>query len=556
MVEKKEIVKLLEKIADLMEYKGGSPFKVNAFRNGANTIRRSEDDFDQMIKDKLLGNIKGIGKSLQSVIYEFYDSRHSSLLSELMQGVPAGIDELLKIRGLGPKKIKTLYSELAISNLGELEYACRENRLALLKGFGKATQNKISEQIEKLRIYSRYTLLNIAEEYSDQVLERISNLKSITKVAVTGQLRRGMEIISELQFIALTDNADVLCKEIKEHFKCEKKEDRINIKNGFKIPLVLFPVESEEDFTEKLFFTTGSPEFLAKMEYSGAWTESPKNEKEIFKKLGFPFVIPEMREKEYFDIKEERLKTNSDLSINHIKGLLHFHTTYSDGKNSLEEMLREAKKDGFAYAVVCDHSKSAFYANGLNEERLSQQKQELVEISSGIGLHVFQGIESDILQDGSLDYPEEILNSLQFVVASVHSRFQMEQDAMTARIIKAVENPFTDLLGHPTGRLLLSRDPYNVDVKKVIDACSANNVAIEINANPHRLDLDWRLVYYAREKGCLFSINPDAHSVSDISYIKYGIMTGRKSGLESREVINYFNEEEFVRFLNRKIKRI
>lgn len=555
MVEKKEIINLLEKIADLMEYTGENYFKINAFRNGANVLRCSEDDVVQAVKEKKLDKFKGIGKSLQSVIYEFNDTGYSSLLNELKKEVPEGIDGLLKIRGLGPKKIKILFSELGVSNLGELEYACKENRLALLKGFGKATQKNILIEIEKLKDYGKYSLLSTAEEYSDEVLERISQLKSISKVAVTGQLRRGMEIISELQFIILTNNSGELCKDIAEHFICDRHEDYIQIKNGFTIPIILFPVKTEEEFTQKLFVTTGSDEFLQKIKYRKSVKPVVKNEKDIFNNLSIPYIIPEMREAEYFEVKNKNLTVNSDLCFNHFKGLLHFHTTYSDGRDSLKSMLREAKKNGFEFAAVCDHSKSAYYANGLNEDRILAEKHEVKELTSGVGLHIFQGIESDIIQDGALDYSDEFLNNFDFVVASIHSRFQMEQAEMTERIIKAIENPHTDLLGHPTGRLLLSRDPYKVDMKKIIDACSSNNVAIEINANPHRLDLDWRWIYYAREKGCLFSINPDAHSVGEISYIKYGIMVARKGGMQSNEVINCFGKNEFIKFLNRKVKR-
>ncbi len=555
MVEKKEIIGLLEKIADLMEYKGENPFKVNAYRNGANALRRSELNLRQMISDNQLSNIKGIGKGLQAVIYEYSETGVSGMLNDLMKGVPEGIDELLKVRGLGPKKIKTLYSELGISNLGELEYACKENRLALLKGFGESTQKKITSEIEKLKVYSKYTLLNIAEDYSDQILKRISRFKSISKVAVTGQLRRGMEVISELQFIVLTSDAELLCEEINEHFTCEKKEKAIHIKNGFSIPVVLYPVSTEEEFTGKLFVTTGSKEFLKSINYSESEFKSSLNEHDIFRSIKVPYIIPEMREEEYFKVKNEKLLQNSDLSINRFKGLLHFHTTYSDGKNTLEEMLREAKKEGFLFASVCDHSRSAFYANGLSEDRVLQQKQEVMELASQTGLRIFHGIESDILQDGSLDYSQEVLSNFDFIVASVHSGFQAEQNEMTKRIIKAVENPNTDLLGHPTGRLLLSRDPYKVDMIKIIEACAANKVALEINANPHRLDLDWRMIYYAREKGCLFAINPDAHSAGDISYIKYGVIIGRKGGLQCKEVINYFDVNEFENFLVRKINR-
>ncbi len=555
MADKNEIIKILENIADLMEFKGENPFKISAFRNGANILRGSEENIEKLIETKQLSNIKGIGKSLQSVIYEFHDSGQSTLLSGMKSDVPEGIEDLLRVRGLGPKKIKILYSNLGISNIDELEYACKENRLSLLKGFGAATQKKILTEIEKLKSYSKYILINTAEDYSDQVLERISRLPSISKVAVTGQLRRGMEVLSKLEFIALTRDVSLLCKDIKEHFDCEQENDHINIKNGFKIPLILYPVKSEQEFNEKLFSTTGSAEFLQRIQFTEDVIDLSGDEKEFFRHFNMPYIIPEMRESIYFDIKSEYLKQNSDLSINHFKSLLHFHTSNSDGKNTLSEMLREAKKEGFSFAAVCDHSKSAFYANGLTEERIIQQKQEINSVISEFGLHIFHGIESDILRNGSLDYDIGFMSNFDFVVASIHSGFQMEQGEMTKRIIKAVENPHTDLLGHPTGRLLLSRDPYKANIKKIIDACAANKVAVEINANPHRLDLDWRLIYYAREKGCLFSINPDAHSIGDISYIKYGVMIGRKGGLRKNEVINFLEEKEFRKFLNRKIKR-
>ncbi len=555
MADKKEIITLLDKIADLMEYMGENPFKMNAFRNGANTLRSSEEEIEELIKTKELNKLKRIGKRLQAVIYEFNETGNSSLLSELKKDVPSGIDELLKVRGLGPKKIKLLYTELGISNIGELEYACKENRLALLKGFGNATQIKILNEIEKSKVYNKYILLNTAEEYSDQILERISDLDSITEVAITGELRRGMEIISELQFIVLTKDNNKVCKEISKNFKCKKLDKTIEIKDGFSIPIKIFTVQSEEEFTHKLFETTGSKEFLDRINYNPKDILPTRDEKEIFKNLNVPFIIPEMREPEYLDVRTQNLLHNSDLSFDHMKGLLHFHTTYSNGRNSLIEMLREAEKKGFQYVAVCDHSKSAFYANGLSRERILLQKQEITRNIEEFNLLLFHGIESDILHDGQLDYEDDFLVNFDFIVASIHSRFHMEHDEMTRRIIKAVENPYTDLLAHPTGRLLLSRDPYKVDMKKIIDACAANKVAIEINANPHRLDLDWRMIYYARDKGCLFSINPDAHSTEDISYIKYGIMVGRKGSLQSNEVINCYDKNKFIDFLNRKVKR-
>ncbi|MDR3625286.1 MAG: PHP domain-containing protein [Ignavibacteriaceae bacterium] len=554
MPGKKEIAALLESIADLMEYKGENQFKVNAFRNGADAIKKYGAAIGLAVKNKSLNEIKGIGNSLQAVIYEFCETGISSLYEELKKDVPEGINDLLKIRGLGPKKIQILFTELGISNIGELEYACKENRLALLKGFGEASQAKIIDAIEKFKTYSKYILLSTADIISEEILERVSRFKYLNKIVHTGQLRRGMEIISEIAFVALATDKKKFLAELKKEFEYTEQEDKIIIQNGYPVPVVLFIVASEEEYCRQLFLTTGSEEFIQginaveNIKYSG-------NEHSIFESINFPYVIPEMREREYFEQTNVKLKENSDLSIDHFKGLLHFHTTYSDARNTLKEMIAEAQKEGFEYAAVCDHSKFAVYANGLNEERVLLQKKEIKEIASGYNVHIFHGVESDILPNGDLDYSKDFLANFDFIAASIHSRFNMEEAEMTKRLIKAVENPYTDMLAHPSGRLLLSREPYKFDVKKVIDACATNNVAIEINANPHRLDLDWRRIYYAREKGCMFSINPDAHSVEDISYIKYGIITARKGGVKYSEVINCFALDNFKKFLNRKVKR-
>ncbi len=569
MPDKKEIINLLEDIADMMEFKGENIFKVNAYRNGASSIRKAGEDIEQLIKAKKLDEVKGIGKGLQSVIYEYVNTGKSLLYEELKKSVPEGFKELLKVRGLGSKKIKILFDELGISNLGELEYACKENRLGLLKGFGEATQQKILKEIEKIKTYGKFILLNKAGEISDEILKRLSGLKPVLRIAVSGQERRGLEIISELRFVLAVSDKRLFLSELKKIFSFseltsnlsgKEKGNKILISNGFQVPVIFSILEEENNFCKEMFLTTGSDEFLSGLKIDSSKITG-KNEKEIFDSINFPYVIPEMREKEYFEIqnrvlhdKNKELLENSDLSVDHFKGLLHFHTNYSDAQNTLTEMLETAQKTGFEFAAVCDHSKSAAYANGLSEERVLLQKEEIKKLNAKFKLQILQGIESDILQDGSLDYSNDFLKNFDFVVASVHSRFNMEEEEMTKRIIKAVENPYTNLLGHPTGRLLLSRDAYKVNMEKVIDACASNNVAIEINANPHRLDLDWRLIYFARGKGCLFSINPDAHSAEEISYIKYGVLIGRKGGLKFEEVINCFSVEDFRNYLGDKRK--
>jgi DNA polymerase (family X) len=551
MIEKKSIMTLLNEIADMMEYKGENTFKVAAYRNGANAIRRCEDDLDKLIKEKSLDKLKGIGKGLQSVIYEYCDTGVSSLYNELRSDVPGGIEQLLKIKGLSPKKIKVLYEELGISTIGELEYACKENRLALLKGFGAATQEKILKEIDNLRKYSRLVLFSTGLSFADEISAKLDKIPSILQKSNTGELRRGMEIIAHIELVVQVSSEEDFLNDLSSQFKYQKEEKKIQILEYTAVPITLYVTDSPEEFVRVLFITTGSEPFLNEIKAEVNKLRG-NSEKDFFKALKFPYVIPEMREHEYFSYKK---KENTALDINQFKGMLHFHSTWSDGRNSLADMIKAAEKKGYRYAAVCDHSRAAFYANGLTEDRIILQNKELRQLANQVNIKLIQGIESDILQDGSLDYSTEFLGSFGFIVASIHSRFKMDETAMTERMLKAIENPYTDLLAHPSGRLLLSRDPYGFNVKKIIDACSANNVAIEINSNPRRLDIDWRHLDYAREKGCLFSINPDAHSIDEIDLVKYGVIMGRKGGLQPEEVINCFSPEEFYKFVNRKVNR-
>lgn len=554
MPDKKETIALLDAIADMMDFKGENKFKVGAFRNGAISIKRFEGDFIKTVDTRELDKIKGIGKGLQAVIYEYFNTGESSLYKELKEGVPEGIEQLFNIKGLGARKINILYNELGISNIGELEYACKENRLSLLKGFGEATQKNILTEIEKQKYHSRFILLNTAEEFAAEVISRLESTAETRKIQLTGELRRGMEIISSIELVVLIGDKTKFLKKLNDKFTYDLNENLVSIKEYLSVPVKFHLTYSEDEFNRTLFVTTGSDEFVSYLKFDIIKTKG-NTEEGIFEALKSSFIIPEMREKEYFEVKSKTLNSESDLSVKQFKGLLHFHTVYSDGGNSLEEMINAASERGFQYAAVCDHSKSAVYANGLSEERILKQKAETEKISAGKNIYVLQGIESDILADGSLDYPDDFLSNFHFVVASIHSRFGMDESKMTARILKAVENPNTDLLAHPSGRLLLSRDPYKFDVKKIIDACAANSVAIEINSNPRRLDLDWRWVYYAREKGCAFSINPDAHAIKEIDLIKYGVIMGRKGGMMNSEVINCYELPAFKKFLNRKVKR-
>lgn len=550
MIFKKDFVNLLEEIADVLEFKGENQFKVNAFRNGANAIRKLDDDVIFLVKNKQLDSIKGIGKGIQSVIYEFVENESSPFLDDLKKNYPRTLFDLFSIRGLGPKKISLLFNQMKIGSIDDLENACKSNTLQDLKGFGKSTQEKILSEIEQLKKNQKFIHLHRADKIVQNISEKLSQINTIKNFEVSGDFRRNCEVISKLEFILLTEKKDELLKELSGTF-VGRVEDSLFTIEDLSIPVNFYLVQNQDEFNKKQFLVTGSSEFLNSI---GTIEDEILNSDEntIFEKLEMNYLAPEMRELEIVNYPKSRLIQTSDLTREKFKGFLHFHTKNSDGMNSLEEMVEAANRYGFTYFAVCDHSKTAFYASGLTEERILLQKKEVEEVSLKLNLPIFQGIESDILNDGSLDYDMNFLQNVDFVVASIHSNFTMTEEEMTNRIIKAVENPHTNVLGHPTGRLLLYRDAYKVDLKKVIDACSMNNVAIEINANPHRLDLDWRMIMYARDKGCTFAINPDAHSIEEVKYTKYGIMVARKAGLQSSEVLNCFSLEDFKSFTKKK----
>ena len=552
MPSKKDTIKLLEEIADMLELKGENKFKIQAYRTGANSIKKIDIDLDNLVKLKELNKIKGIGASLQKVIYEFYDTNNSSLYKSLREEIPEGLEQLLKIKGLNPAKIKLINTELGIKNLEELEDAAKRKLLVHVKGFGENLQEKILSGIKDYKAYSHYILLSDALRLSDELLNKISKFNSVKLIDKSGELRRGSEIISKLDFVVLTSNQNTFLNDLKKVYNFRKLKNKILIEELSDVPVYVFIALDKNEYYRQLFLTTGSDKFI---NFINTKKIEGNSEQEIFSGLKIPFVIPEMREKGYFEQNKKSLLKNSNLSLDDFKGLLHFHTTFSDGKNSLVEMNNASEELGFSYAAVNDHSKSAFYANGMDKNRALQQRKEVKKINSQNKMTLFAGIEVDILVNGELDYNNDILSGFDFVIASVHSRFSLDEMKMTKRIIKAVENPYVDVLAHPSGRLLLSRNPYKFNVKKVIDACFVNNVAIELNSSPKRLDLEWRSIYYAREKGCLFSINPDAHTISEIYFLVYGIMMGRKAGLQPEEVINCFNLNKFKKFLNRKVKR-
>jgi len=552
---KNEAVKYLENYADILDFAGENKFKISAFRGAANVIRRLDVDLEEMLHDGSITNIKGIGKGIQKILYELSDNGTVKDYEEHLGSIPEGILDILQIRGLGVKKVKLLYEQLKVHNINELDNACQNNLLISVKGFTNKTQDKIREEIQNIRKNSKYVLLNKGEHIGASILDVLNSLKSTEIAEISGEIRRSLEIISKVEIVASTSDIINFKEDLLTYYKYSVLEGNTSsivllLEVDFSIPVELH-LCSVDRFFEVLFKTSGSSSFISQFDVEkmdGAY----EDEAGIFRQFGFDYVIPEMREESYFNAPLH-LRNNSDIEAGQMKGLLHFHTDFSDGSNTLHQMAEEAKNMGFVYLAVCDHSKSAFYANGLNEDRVLKQKDEIDYVKEQIDIEIFHGIESDILRDGSLDYSDEFMDNFDFVVASVHSQFNLSKEEMTNRIMKAVENPHTDVLGHPTGRLLLSRAPYQIDIKKVIEACAKNDVAIEINASPHRLDLDWRNFYFAREIGCKFAINPDAHSIAGIHDIEYGVKIARKGGIQMSEVIDYLSLDDFKKYLIRKV---
>ncbi|HEX2960835.1 MAG TPA: helix-hairpin-helix domain-containing protein, partial [Ignavibacteriales bacterium] len=491
---KEKVAQTFDSFADILEFKGDNPFKINAFRNGAAILRDLEGDLQEMILDGSIKSVKGIGKGLLAVIYDIHEKGFSTDYENLIGEIPPGILDFMNIHGLGVKKVKVIYDSLGISSLEELEDACKSNRLASLKGFGEKTQESILQEITRIKSTRNLTLLDDAKKKTDLILTALGEFRSIKKAEPSGEYRRSMEVISKLEFVILTSGLEDFRLELKNHYffddtdvaeDCLLEINNLNkslthkcflIKEEYYVPVYFIVTESLRDYENFLFLTTGSPEFLKMADAEGR-VFNHEHEGGIFSDLNMPPVIPEMREKEYFSAPD-KLRKNSELGILDFRGLLHFHTTNSDGKSTLTEMAEAAKDNVFTYLAVCDHSKAAFYANGLTEARVLEQKKEIEKVSRTLDIPIFHGVESDILKDGELDYDQDFMKNFQFVVASVHSRFKLSEEEMTSRIIKAVENPYTDLLGHPTGRLLLQRSPYNVDLVKVIDAFSGHPYAV------------------------------------------------------------------------------
>lgn len=544
LMDKFEIARALDEISRYLELaEPGNKFKALAYERAARALRAQDREVDDLIATGELTKTAGIGKGTGAVIEELAREGRSQTLDELRTQFPPGIFELLRIPNLGLKKIGILHETLGIGSLDELEAAARANKLTTLKGFGAKTQDQILIGISKARHRESRFLLPIALEAAETMRQQLASIPEIDDAEVTGSIRRRLEVVRNVNIAVATRKREAVVAAILAMVEKAEVVDDQTVKGLINGELdVWFHFSAPAEFGSTLVRTTGSADFLEAF----GWIPKAKTEKDVFTRAEKTFVAPERRETSD-DLRRKRLPKLVELKD--LRGTFHVHTTFSDGRNTVLEMLSSAKERGLEYVGLSDHSPAAHYAGGLSEERLRQQWRDIDRSLPQVEpLRVFRGTEADILPDGSIDYGDRILSKFDFVIASVHSRFQMSKDEMTERILRALDDPHVTFLGHLTGRKLLSRDGYTVDYDRVFEKAGQRGVMIEINGNPNRLDLDWRHIPRALSFGVGFAINPDAHSVREYGALMTGTWVARKAGLGPKEIFNTRGADEIAEF--------
>jgi len=576
-MDKKDIIDVLERIGTMMEIKGENPFKVRAYFSGARALQTMEEDLGAVIGEERLGDVPGIGKALTEKIETLFATGELEFYDNLLASVPPGLLDLLDIPGLGGKKIKALHEQLEIDSIESLTVACNEGKVAELKGFGEKTQEKILSGIKNREAYAARHLWWKAKKVADRILPGLDGLPQVERVEAAGSLRRGMETVGDLDFLVASSEPGPIMEwftnmeGIAEVSAQGDTKSSVRFEDGMQADLRVVP---SEQFFFALHHFTGSKDHNVRMRQKALslglslseWGLRPEEEKDssrkagpveahseedIFKALGLQYVPPALREGMGEVEAAERNELPELLEYSDLKGCFHNHTTASDGRNTLDEMTAEADARGWEYLGIADHSKSSFQANGLDEERLAKQVQAIRELneSGKFRCHVFAGSEVDVLSGGKLDFEDSVLDSLDYVVASVHNGLTQDEETMTARIIAALEHPKVTMFGHLSARLLLRREPSRMNVSKIIDAAIANGKILELNANPMRLDMDWRHWRRAADKGLLCCINPDAHALHQFDYQLAGVHAARKGWLTPDNVLNTRTIQEIKDYL-------
>jgi DNA polymerase (family X) len=573
-MDKKAVAQVLEQIAAFLELKNENPFRIRAFRTAARALVGFPRDLRESLEDGTLASTKGIGPATLQIVSELVATGRASMLEELRQQIPPGLVEMLEVSGLGVAKIRQIHEVLGIDSLPELEAAAQDGRLAKLPRFGARTSENILKAISFLRHASAFRLLHHAMDEAEGLRAALERLPGVRSAITAGDVRRRSEVVRELIFVLVAESSPAeLFKKlselpgVQEYAGQDERRLTLRFAGGSSAQIVATtPVNAGTVLVQ----ATGSEQHLREISahaeqqgfaLSGAalWRGSSfvptPDEKAFYEALGLSFIAPELREGTGEVAAAARHQLPRLLERQDLKGFLHCHTRYSDGTVTVEELARACQAAGYQYLGITDHSQAAAYAGGLKPDDLARQSDEIDEVNSRMeGFSVLKGIEADILQDGRVDYDEVVLEGLDFVIASVHSRFNMGEKEMTARMLTAMDNPYLTIIGHPTGRLLLSRDPYPIDIDSVIAKAAETGVALEINADPHRLDLDWRVLRPARTRGATISIGADAHNVAGIGFVEYGVGMARKGWLGSADILNTKPVEEFIRFAQERRK--
>jgi DNA polymerase (family 10) len=581
-MDKGQVAEVLLNIATLLELKGENPFKTRAYQNAARTIETLSEPLDKLIAEARLGDIKGIGEALQQKITELVTTGRLQYYEDLKAATPPGLVAMLDIPGLGPKKIKALHDELGIETVEQLEQACKDGKIAGLKGFGEKTQTNILEGINRRRSYASRHLISEALPRAEPLLEALRSHPDVIRCSTAGSLRRHREVIGDIDLLASSKKP----AEVIEFFTRQPGIEKVLAKGETKASVLLeggiqsdLRVVSDAEYSSALMYFTGSKEHNIVMRqraidrglrlneyglfHSKVETRDPKllvkcrTEEEMFEKLGLHYIPPEMRE----DMGEIALAEKGPLprliEWTDLKGSLHNHSTWSDGHQRPEEIAKAMCELGLAYWGITDHSKSSFQANGLDAVRVRQQLKEIASINAtlakeGSDFRLLTGTEVDILKDGKLDFPDDLLAELDVVIASIHQSFNQTEAETTKRLVGAARNPYVHILGHLTGRLLLEREPYKVDHRAVIDACAETGTWIELNAHPMRFDMDWRWWPYAKSKGVKCAINCDAHRFGDAGFLRLGAGIARKGWLTKEDVVNTLPLKALLKELGKK----
>jgi DNA polymerase (family 10) len=545
-----EIADHFSLLAKLLDIHGENAFKSKSYSNAAYTIEKLPKEISGMAEAELFAQ-RGIGQSTGRQIRELLETGHMGSLQEIMAATPSGVMEMLRIKGLGPKKIHAIWKELGIEDIGELEYACSENRLAALKGFGAKTQQTICAAIAFYRASQGFHLWAHVEEDARTLVSQLQKAFPERRFELTGAVRRQDEVVDAIEVVTDADGDDLLrgYEGLPEVQLETVPADRLTVRMPGR-PALRFFLSGERDFYRTLFRSTASAAFYEAFSQRYVLSDAPQSEVEIFSDNELPFIPAPLRETAAILDRAASGTLPELIQPGDIRGIIHSHSRWSDGANTIEEMARGAIGSGYEYLVISDHSQAAQYAGGLSPDRIKAQHAEIDALNDQLApFRIFKSIEADILGDGSLDYGPEILKTFDLVIGSVHSNLTMSADKAMERLLRAVSDPYLAILGHPTGRLLLSRAGYPVDHRVLIDACAANGVVLEINAHPRRLDMDWRWVSYALERGVLLSVDPDAHSVSGYADVYYGVMVGQKGGLTKAHNLSSFSLPAFEAFL-------